>query len=130
MGRIVRTLLILVFGACPPLDDRTPDTTQGAPVSGDPNRGRSLFLQHCALCHGPRGDGQGMRRAHLVGTIPDFTRRRWRDRQRSSTVSGIIRNGKPGTSMAAWRSLGTPAIADLTAHVLRLASAPDAGPPR
>lgn len=35
----------------------TPVTFSDQPVKGDPARGRQLFAQHCAVCHGADGEG-------------------------------------------------------------------------
>jgi mono/diheme cytochrome c family protein len=81
-------------------------------------RGRTLFREHCALCHGERADGRGVRRQGLVGTPADFTSPGWRERAEAGRVFQTIREGSPGTSMAAWRVLGDDAISDLTSYVL------------
>ena len=42
-------------------------------------RGRQLFLTHCAICHGERADGVGRRR-NLSSRPQDFTDPSWRQR--------------------------------------------------
>ena len=86
-------------------------------------RGRQLFLQHCALCHGENADGHGVRR-NLVGNPADFTSFAWRDGVTAEQVFRIVRDGKPGTSMSAWPSLDEQEIWDLTAYVLSVARGP------
>lgn len=43
-------------------------------------RGRQLFLSHCALCHGSRADGRGVRSEGLARSPADFTDPHWRRR--------------------------------------------------
>src|SRR5512146_1982981 len=68
-------------------------------------RGRRLFLEHCALCHGERADGRGVRREGLSSAPRDFTDPAWRRRTSARHVFHTIREGSPGTPMAAWKSL-------------------------
>jgi len=82
--------------------------------------GAVLFAEHCALCHGSKGEGQGQRRAGFASRAADFTSSAWRNDATASQVFETIHNGKPGTSMPAWRSLSDDDIADLTAYVLSL----------
>jgi len=81
-------------------------------------RGRTLFAEHCALCHGANADGRGIRREGLTRTPADFTNARWRATATAEGVFDTIREGEPGTSMPAWRSLADRDVADLTAYVL------------
>jgi len=81
-------------------------------------RGRKLFAEHCALCHGENADGRGRRSEGLVGRPADFTSAGWRAAMTPDRVFTVIREGKPGTSMPAWRSLDNRDVADLTAYVL------------
>lgn len=87
--------------------------------AGSIARGRTLFLEHCALGHGERGDGQGARRASLSRPpanfrsalfVPDRTRLRL-----------VIRDGIAGSDMPGWQQLGEQAIDDLTNYVLAVA---------
>ena len=36
-------------------------------------RGKELYIRHCAACHGTRGAGDGPAAAALVQKVPDFT---------------------------------------------------------
>ena len=87
-------------------------------------RGRQLFLQDCALCHGERGDGQGARRSAFQTPPRDLTNEAWQRSTSPPRVFRAIRDGLPGTAMPAWRPLGDPAIGDLTAYVLSLRRTP------
>ena len=80
-------------------------------------RGRRLFLEHCAICHGERANGRG-RRSNLSMKPADFTDPRWRARISPRRVFCAVREGMRGTPMPAWKSLTTDQIWDLVAYVL------------
>ncbi len=81
-------------------------------------RGRALFVQHCALCHGERGDGQGVRKEGLTRPPRDFTSPGWRESTSPRRAFFTIREGLHGTPMPAWKSLTELDAWDLTAYVL------------
>jgi mono/diheme cytochrome c family protein len=84
-------------------------------------RGRRLFLVHCALCHGERADGRGVRREGL-GTSPrDFTDPSWRRRRSPRRVYFAIREGVPGTAMPSWMALEEEESWDLVSYLLSVA---------
>jgi mono/diheme cytochrome c family protein len=83
-------------------------------------RGERLFLQHCALCHGERGDGRGVRREGLTRAPRDFTSPPWRRSTSPRRVFYAIREGLPGTPMPNWRALSEQDAWDMTAYVLSL----------
>jgi mono/diheme cytochrome c family protein len=83
-------------------------------------RGRELFLEHCALCHGERADGRGRRRSWSVPPA-DFTDRAWRERIDPRRVYYVVREGVRGTPMPAWKVLADDEVWDLVAYVLSVA---------
>jgi len=83
-------------------------------------RGRALFLEHCALCHGERGDGHGARREGFVRAPRDFTNQAWRRSTSPRRVFFAIREGLSGTPMPAWTNLSEQDAWHLTAYVLSL----------
>jgi mono/diheme cytochrome c family protein len=85
------------------------------------HNGRQLFLEHCALCHGERADGHGMRRSSLSTPPSDFTRADWRARVTARSVFYTIREGVRGTPMPAWKALGEGETWDIVAYVLSVA---------
>lgn len=87
-------------------------------------RGRALFEQRCALCHGERADGEGVRRQGLSSPPPSFRSQRFRDGHDPRQVFLVIRHGKRGTSMPAWPTFDERETWDLVAFVLR-ASEPE-----
>lgn len=88
------------------------------------SRGRTLFLDHCALCHGERGDGQGVRKEGLTSPPRNFLTAAWRQSTSPRRVFFAIREGLPGTPMPNWKSLSEQDAWDLTAYVLSLGAQP------
>lgn len=84
-----------------------PRPARAQPAGGD--RGRQLYQQKCAGCHGDEGKGDGPAAELLVPRPRDFTSGKFKIR---STASGqlptdedlarVIRLGMPGTSMPGW----------------------------
>jgi mono/diheme cytochrome c family protein len=83
-------------------------------------RGAALFREHCALCHGDRGDGRGVRREGLTSRPRDFTDPGWRASTSPRHVFVAIREGVRGTPMPGWSNLDDQDVWSLTAHVLSL----------
>jgi len=120
-------LLALVSPACgtgdralPPAyrEVAVPVTRLASPLSRA--RGRDLFQEHCALCHGQRGDGNGERREGLASPPRNFTDPGWRQSTSPRRVYFAIREGLAGTPMPEWKSLSEADAWDLTAYVLAL----------
>ena len=85
------------------------------------NRGEALFREHCALCHGERADGRGVRREGLTSPPRDFTDPAWRLRTSPRRVFYAIREGVRGTAMPGWSSLGESDAWDLVAYLRSVA---------
>lgn len=81
-------------------------------------RGSALYREHCVLCHGKRGDGNGQRRSGLERPPANFTNRVWRRGTTPRRVFFVIREGARGTPMPAWKALGEDETWDLVAYVL------------
>jgi mono/diheme cytochrome c family protein len=107
----------LVLWAC---DARPARQTGGIAIDPESaERGHALFLVHCAICHGERGDGQGPRRGSLSRPPANFRSPIFDpDPER---VRRAIRAGIDGSDMPGWQRLGDRAVEDLTSHVLELA---------
>lgn len=82
-------------------------------------RGGELFIRHCALCHGERGDGKGIRRS-LSRPAADLTDPEWRRQARPEAVYRAIHDGVPRTPMAAWPGFSEDEIWSLTAYIMSL----------
>ena len=80
--------------------------------------GAAPYLRYCALCHGERGDGHGLRTSAFATPPRDFTSAAWRRSTSPARVFRAIRDGMPATPMPAWRHLGDDSLIDLTAYVL------------
>lgn len=89
--------------------DRPPESLDEAPPRGDAERGRVLYPQHCARCHGVLGrTGPNVRigNPELLASASDGFLRR------------AIRDGRPGTPMPAFKeTLGEQGVEDLLALV-------------
>lgn len=85
-------------------------------------RGRLLFLEYCAICHGERADGRGRRR-NLSVSAADFTDPRWRARVGPRRAYYVIREGIRQTPMPAWKTLSRDETWDLVAYVLSVSVA-------
>jgi high-affinity iron transporter len=86
--------------------------------------GEELFVEHCALCHGERGDGRGVRREGLTSPPRDFTNASWRRSTSPRHVFYAIREGIAGTPMPNWKALSEDDAWDLTAYVLSISRLP------
>jgi mono/diheme cytochrome c family protein len=80
--------------------------------------GRKLFLTSCALCHGEKADGRGVRREGLSVPPRDFTNPSWRTGTTPSHVFFAIREGVHGTPMPGWKSFTDAQTWDLVAFLL------------
>jgi mono/diheme cytochrome c family protein len=84
-------------------------------------RGRALFRTSCVLCHGIKGNGQGVRREGLSEPPRDFTDEQWRARTTPRHVFFAIREGVRGTPMPSWKGFTDDETWDLVAYVLSIA---------
>ena len=88
------------------------------------DHGAKLFAEHCALCHGERGDGRGLRREGLTRPPRDFTNAAWHQSTSVRRVFYSIREGVPLTPMPSWKALTEQDAWDITAYVLSLGEHP------
>ncbi len=104
---------------------RTLEVPEALLVSADARmRGGQLFREHCALCHGERGNGRGVRREGLTQPPRDFTDPVWRRSTSPRRVFFTIREGLSGTPMASWKSLSEQDAWKMTTYVLSLGERP------
>lgn len=81
-------------------------------VAGDSTRGKPLYDQHCASCHGPKGEGK---------LAPSLSNPIFHSTASDHFIRYAIAGGRKGTPMPAFEaSLGAPAVDDLTAYVRSL----------
>ena len=121
----VLVAMSLASSACSGPDGKLPDSYRRLAVPTERlespaarERGRTLFLEHCALCHGDRADGRGVRQQALSSPPRDFTDEAWRARTSARRVFYVIREGSPGTAMPAWKALDDGQTWDLAAYLL------------
>ena len=67
--------------------------------------GRKIYEDHCAACHGPRGDGQTPLGQSLAPRPPDLARTLSSPAKTDRYLTDIIADGMRGTSMAPWRGI-------------------------
>ena len=129
--QLVLAAMWLAFSACRGGDGDLPEPYRSMTVPEAQLRstearehGRKLFLQYCALCHGERADGRGVRQQALSTPPRDFTDRAWRERTSPRRLFQVIREGSPGTAMPAWKSLEESDAWDLAAYLLAVGERP------
>ncbi len=102
------TVLALLFAGCnQSADDDKPDTPENKrTVRIAPDtvpKGKTAFAT-CAACHGEHGEGK-------VGAAPALTSKSFLEAASDEMLLTTIKNGRPGTTMVAWKDTlekGTP----------------------
>jgi mono/diheme cytochrome c family protein len=95
-------------------------------VESEAVSGPDLYVQHCTVCHGPRGDGNGVAARHLFPRPRNFRAQRFRlvstvnSVPSLADVDAVIQRGMPGTSMPSFPSLNDKQRRQLSEEVLRL----------
>src|SRR5579883_292538 len=83
-------------------------------ASADSGRGKELYGQYCASCHGAKGEGDGPGAAGLHPKPANFVEHEYTlDR-----LSASLWNGVAGSAMPAWRDLSTKDLSAI-AQVIR-----------
>ncbi len=104
--------------APPPAADMTLAFPHG--LVGDEEAGRRFYRDNCASCHGPDGDGKGVRASFIQPPPRDFTSSESRRTLNRSALFRGISRGKRGTVMPAWgQVLDNQQIADVAEYVLQ-----------
>lgn len=97
------------------------ETALATPASGDP--GARVYAQHCALCHGAGGKGDGPAAATLKTRPRNHTDGAYMNSRTDAQLLNSIRNGKG--AMPAWKgSLSESEIQAVLGHVRSLAVPP------
>lgn len=96
------------------------DLAAGTPI------GQRIYAQHCAVCHGPDGKGDGPAAPSLVPRPRDFSGGVFKFKSSASSqpprrddVRRSIRLGVAGTSMPAWEDLLSAQEIDAVAEFVR-----------
>lgn len=65
-------------------------------------KGKKIYTQLCATCHGPKGDGQGVAAAALNPKPATFTDTQWKYGGSDQEITTVITKGVPGTAMVSF----------------------------
>jgi mono/diheme cytochrome c family protein len=100
-----------------------------APIPGfeaaDPAKGKAMYDQACASCHGPAGKGDGPAGAGLNPPAADFTDAFHARYYSDAARLHIIQKGLPGTAMTGFEAQFDQAqLLDLYAYVRQFREAP------
>jgi len=83
-------------------------------------KGRELFMENCAICHGKDADGHGPRSAGMIPPPANLTVPLWSDSASAPKIYQAIHDGVAGSAMPSWKSLDDDQIWDLVAYVRSL----------
>ncbi len=75
-----------------------------SPVSAAESSAARLYQDYCSVCHGERGDGASHARLGLKPPPRDFSAAGVRTELTRERMVAAVRDGVPGTAMAAWGS--------------------------
>lgn len=94
------------------------DSQREGTVTGDARVGKGLFEKHCVTCHGPRGQGDGLK---IVGAeVADLTSATTQ-RKLSADLLKTIHEGRPEKVMPSWKlRLSEQQAKDVLAYVRTL----------
>lgn len=113
--RLTLTLLATALACAAPL-------AALAGLAPGPDRGRTLFLANCAVCHGPDGRADTPVARLLEPRPRNFADPIEMARVTDDRIYRAIKAGRPGTAMAAWGEvLAETEIGDLIEHIRTLA---------
>ncbi|GIW23004.1 MAG: hypothetical protein KatS3mg068_2011 [Candidatus Sericytochromatia bacterium] len=79
-------------------------------AKGDPKAGKKVYDQNCAMCHGPKGAGDGAAAAALNPKPRNFTEGKFKYGSKDEDLAKLIKNGKG--PMPPWGSVLKPADID------------------
>ena len=83
-------------------------------------RGETLFQQNCAFCHAADGTARNWIGSFMEPHPRDLTKSAVMDSMTRTRLRTVIRDGLPGTSMPAWKSvLSEQQVQDVIAYVAR-----------
>jgi cytochrome c oxidase cbb3-type subunit 3 len=108
-----------------------------APLGGDAARGKALYAENCASCHGADGRGEGRgtgvtmsREREFAIMPPALNNPGFQNAAPDAMIATIIKQGRPSGIMPAFRSVLSDAeVADVVAYVRQLgADAAASGP--
>ncbi len=87
-------------------------------LGSDPRGGKSLFEQHCVLCHGPRGKGDGL---EIAGAEVADLSSAATQRKLNVDLIKTIHDGRPSKVMPSWKlRLSDKQVHDVLAYIRTL----------
>lgn len=100
------------------------------PVNTFPqDRGKALYDQWCAQCHGVKGDGKGPATDFVFPRPRDFTRGTYKfhttasgEAPLDSDIARTIRDGNPGTSMPGWKRFNDAEVKALVDYLKKFSA--------
>jgi cbb3-type cytochrome oxidase cytochrome c subunit len=101
------------------LDTPYPDLAAADPgqdLAARRGSGKTVFAQYCSGCHGAYGAGDGPAAASLLPHPANLNLAVYSN----AALADVLWNGRPGTSMPAWRDLRKDELADVVAYVQSL----------
>jgi mono/diheme cytochrome c family protein len=138
---LVSAVLMCVVAGCgqttPPVSQQadrsaTRDAAVEAPLASTATivgTSSNLYLQHCAACHGEKGDGQGIAARFLFPKPRDFRAGRFRlvsttnGVPTEADIEAVLKRGMPGSAMLPWSHLKADELRQLTKAVLEFRQA-------
>jgi mono/diheme cytochrome c family protein len=110
----------------PPAGD-TEGASPGGAAATDVDLGKKVYLDRCALCHGPQGKGDGTAAAGLDPKPRNHTDGAYMNSRPNEELLGVIRDGKG--AMPAWGTILSDAeLKAVLMYVRSLADPPYQGP--
>lgn len=118
-------MLSCVISGCEPQRSAVP----AALLSSSKARraGARLFAEHCAICHGAQGNGEGLRGNGMMPPPANLTMPPWAQRRHAARTFLAIRNGVGQTAMAPWPTLSERQTWQLVAYIESLGEGSSAG---
>lgn len=121
LGFLLAAFVVVPYGLVFAQEGDSPP--QPEPV-GKAYRGKTLFLQRCASCHGENGDGNSPLADQLPG-LPDFTAPDYTQGKTPQELFDVITNGRMDKMMPPWgNELSEGERWDLVAYIWSLHYSP------
>ena len=99
-----------------------------AKIAGDPLlvRGREIYLDRCASCHGPTGRGDGPLAKGLTGPLPrNLAQDPWKHGDGPEKVLAVLADGVKDAQMPGWSgTYGPDDLKAVAAYVYEIAGRP------
>jgi high-affinity iron transporter len=86
-------------------------------------QGSSIYLGHCASCHGLKGDGKSADAKRPMRSLPDFSDQKFMKSRTDNDLEQAILVGKPGTVMQGYGTILSPRdLSDLIKYLRSLST--------